>query len=57
MKQYEMTVTTSGHEDVFKPKPTGTLKYYYRVIRWLVKHRTEKNNRQKWRRMERELKV
>lgn len=33
------------------------LKYYIKLIRWLVKHRTEKNNRQKWRRMERELRA
>lgn len=31
------------------------LRYYIRVIRWLVNHRAEKNCRQKWRRMEREM--
>ena len=32
-----------------------TIKYYWRVIRWLYQHRNEMNCRQKWRRMEREM--
>jgi hypothetical protein len=33
----------------------NTLRYYIRIIRWLVRHRHERNCRQKYRRMEREL--
>ena len=33
----------------------ATIKYYWRVIRWLYQHRNETNCRQKWRRMEREM--
>jgi hypothetical protein len=33
----------------------STLRYYWRVIRWLVQHRDERNCRQKWKRMEREI--
>ena len=53
----EMTVTVVGKLPTAAPATQSTLKYYIRVIRWLVKHRAEKNNRQKWRRMEREMKV
>lgn len=31
------------------------LKYYFLVARWMWKHRNERNCRQKWRRMEREI--
>lgn len=31
------------------------LRYYWRVIRWMYKHRAEPDNRQKWRRMQREV--
>jgi len=31
------------------------VKKYWRRIKWLWKHRHEKNCRQKWRRMDREL--
>ncbi len=31
------------------------LKWYIDRLRWLWNHRTDKNNRAKWRRMEREL--
>jgi len=31
------------------------LAYYWRVLKWLVKHRSEADCRQKWRRMEREI--
>mgnify|MGYP007061805427 CR=1 FL=1 len=34
---------------------TEKLKYWIRMMRWLYVHRHETNNRQKWRRMEREL--
>jgi len=30
------------------------IKYYIFVIRWIWQHRTEKDCRQKWKRMERE---
>jgi hypothetical protein len=33
-----------------------TLRYYFRIARWMWRHRTEKDCRQKWKRMERELK-
>lgn len=32
------------------------IRYYLAVLRWMWRHRTEKDCRQKWRRMERELK-
>lgn len=32
------------------------VKYYFRMFRWMWKHRDEYDNRQKWKRMERELK-
>ena len=47
----DMTVTTAGTP----PRPPSKLRYYWRVIRWMVRHRGESNCRQKWRRMEREL--
>ena len=31
------------------------LKYYFKLMKWIYKHRLETNNRQKWRRMAREI--
>lgn len=31
------------------------IKYYFRCIKWLWQHRSERNNRQKYRRMDREV--
>lgn len=31
------------------------LRYYLRIAKWMVIHRHEPNNRQKWRRLQREL--
>ena len=31
------------------------IKYYYQVFRWIIRHKKEKNCRQKWKRMDREL--
>ena len=31
------------------------IKYYWKVAKWMYQHRTEPDNRQKWRRMQREV--
>lgn len=31
------------------------IKYYLRIVRWMWKNRKQENNRQKWRRMMREV--
>lgn len=40
-----------------KRKRIGPIRYYWRVARWMWKHRYEQNCRQKWRRMDREINV
>lgn len=31
------------------------LRYYWLIVRYMIRHRNEPNNRQKWRRLQREL--
>jgi hypothetical protein len=54
MKQPDYTVTTTGNFPKQKPR-FATVKRFFFIIRWLWKHRDERDCRQKLRRMEREL--
>lgn len=38
-------------------KGKAKIKYYWKAIKWLWTHKEEPNNRAKWRRMMREVKV
>lgn len=49
--------TTDGGLVVGKGDSIKKIKYYYLVIKWMWKHRTETNNRQKFRRLDREIKL
>lgn len=50
-----MTVTSVGKPPITHRKPG--LAYYWRVLKWIVRHREEPNCRQKWRRMDREVRT
>ena len=39
------------------PRKLSKLIYYWRVLKWMWRHREEPNNRAKWRRMAREIDV
>jgi hypothetical protein len=49
-------VTTPGGVGASStPRKHSKLAYYWRVMRWMWRHREEPNNRAKWRRMAKEI--
>ena len=54
------TITAFGaaaREAKAQARKPSKLLYYWRVIRWMWRHKDEPNNRAKWRRMAREIGV
>jgi len=56
MKTDNLTVTSSSQSRE-EPMKQSVLTYYWNIVKWMVKHRGEQNNRQKWRRMSREVRM
>lgn len=54
-EEWEYTSTMTSTEPKKDQGIMRMLSFYWAVARWLWKHRTEPNNRHKWRRMMREV--
>lgn len=54
-EEWAYTSTMTASEPKKTPGIISRLKYYLAAIKWLWQHRTEPNNRHKWRRMMREV--